>query len=147
MIGGSNPGSSNFLGVLYSNISFCILKCDSLTCVSLIRFIFELCDVNARFRAKRSISGGGDRSEDKSSKLRKDSVRLAVHFLLNSYFHVKKRQRTVMNDVIDNVESIVSEDKEACKWLAQYLAQVAEQGSEERHQLQIDVDYQIYHLV
>ena len=62
------------------------------------------------------------------SRLRKDSVRLAVHFLLNSYFHVKKRQRTVMNDVIDNIESIVAEDKEACRWLAQHLADEAEQG-------------------
>jgi len=98
------------------------------------RFIFQLCQVNSRTSGGGGGAGGfssksivaassvAERAE-RTSLMRRESVRLSVHFLLNSYLHVKKRQRTVMNDMVDNIEGIIEQDASACRWLAQFLAQ------------------------
>ena len=54
-------------------------------------------------------------------------IRLATHFLLNSYFHVKKRQKVVMSDILQNIEDTIERDRGACEWLLHFLA--ADEGS------------------
>ena len=60
--------------------------------------------------------------KENSSRLKLESVRLATHFLLNSYVHVKKRQKEVMNDIVQNIERIIEGDKSSCEWLIKFLA-------------------------
>ena len=104
------------------------------------KFIFELASINLNSVPANGLSLGvrhmdmeGD-MENLSSKFEKDdsrlkleSVRLATHFLLNSYVHVKKRQKVVMNDIVHNIEMVIEKDKSSCEWLVCFLA--AEESS------------------
>ena len=51
-----------------------------------------------------------------------DSVKLGVHFLFNSYLHLKRRQVQVMKDCVEVVERFINSSKEANLWLINYLA-------------------------
>jgi len=80
-------------------------------CEEYYRFIYELVTTNTyKHRA------------EEFNKLCLESVKLAVHFLLNSYFHVKRRQRAVIADWVDAIESIISTNAHACSWLVEFLS-------------------------
>ena len=104
-------------------------------CEDYYKFILELASTNVNPAPANGLSlgvgqlamGGGtctfsSKLTEDHSRLRLESVRLATNFLLNSYVHVKKRQKMVMNDIIENVESIIEKDRNACEWLVNFLA-------------------------
>jgi len=70
-------------------------------------------------RDRRVISTN---SSDAKGDLYQTSLTLAINFFLNTYCHVRRRKRHVMNDWIDVVDHIISTDKGACDWLLNLLA-------------------------
>ena len=63
-------------------------------CDDYYRFVFELASVNSR---KNGLSFRKPTNSDvaaKTSLMHQESVRLSVHFLLNSYLHVKKKTKS-----------------------------------------------------
>ena len=99
------------------------------------KFIFELTSINFNSHPTNGLSLGVSNMDmegetgsyslqmkENSSRLKLESVRLATHFLLNSYVHVKKRQKEVMNDIVQNIERIIEGDKSSCEWLIKFLA-------------------------
>ncbi|XP_068448979.1 ubiquitin carboxyl-terminal hydrolase 24 isoform X4 [Clinocottus analis] len=51
----------------------------------------------------------------------KESLQLAVHFLLHTYLHTKKKLRVDTEEWMATVEVLLSKSCEACQWLVQYL--------------------------
>ena len=45
-----------------------------------------------------------------------------VNFLLNTYAHAKRRQKSIINDLIAAIEFYIENDSEACKWLTVKLS-------------------------
>ena len=99
------------------------------------KFISELSSINLSSAPANGLSIGvrhmdvgeetGNHSAkviENSSHLKLQSVRLATHFLLNSYIHVKKRQKEVMNDIVQNIETVIENDKSSSEWLIGFLA-------------------------
>ena len=104
-------------------------------CEDYYKFILELASINATPTPANGLSlgvrqmamvGGSatipSKLPEDHSRLRLESVRLATSFLLNSYVHVKKRQKVVMTDIIQNIESVIEKDKNTCEWLVGFLA-------------------------
>lgn len=104
-------------------------------CDDYYKFVIELVSTNLNSAPANGLSLGvrqmamGGRTGAISSKLSEDhgrlrleSVRLATNFLLNSYVHVKKRQKMVMSDILQNIETVIEKDKSACEWLVNFLA-------------------------
>ncbi|XP_056271460.1 ubiquitin carboxyl-terminal hydrolase 24 isoform X7 [Pseudoliparis swirei] len=52
----------------------------------------------------------------------KESLQLAVHFLLHTYLHTKKKLRVDTEEWMATVEVLLSKSCEACQWLVQYLS-------------------------
>jgi len=50
------------------------------------------------------------------------SLNLAVHFLFNTYFHVKKRKADVMDAWLDSLSSLFRSSSIASSWFLQYLS-------------------------
>ncbi|KAM9385228.1 ubiquitin carboxyl-terminal hydrolase 24 isoform 3-T3 [Pholidichthys leucotaenia] len=51
----------------------------------------------------------------------KESLQLAVHFLLHTYLHTKKKLRVDTDEWMATVEVVLSKSSEACQWMVQYL--------------------------
>lgn len=58
----------------------------------------------------------------------KESLQLAVHFLLHTYLHTKKKLRVDTEEWMATVEVLLSKSREACQWMVQYL--VGQEGRE-----------------
>jgi ubiquitin carboxyl-terminal hydrolase 9/24 len=56
------------------------------------------------------------------SSLCVESVRLAVHFLFNTYYHVRQRQSAVMADLLSVISHSLESSKAATDWLVDFLA-------------------------
>ena len=104
-------------------------------CEDYYKFILDLASINVNPARPNGLSVGvrqitmrggpatfSSKLAEDHSRLRLESVRLATNFLLNSYFHVKKRQNTVMSDILKNIEFVIEKDKGACEWLIHFLA-------------------------
>eukprot|EP00090_Calanus_glacialis_P047045 TRINITY_DN9530_c0_g1_i3.p1 TRINITY_DN9530_c0_g1~~TRINITY_DN9530_c0_g1_i3.p1 ORF type:complete len:2633 (-),score=502.34 TRINITY_DN9530_c0_g1_i3:271-7929(-) len=55
-------------------------------------------------------------------ELCRESVNLAIQFLFNTYFHVRRRQRCVMADWVDAIEAVITVCPTASEWLVNYLS-------------------------
>ncbi|CAM1321691.1 USP24 (predicted) [Pycnogonum litorale] len=55
------------------------------------------------------------------------ALRLAVNFLLNTYLHMKSRDKNTVDEWLNTINSILTRSKEASYWLIEYLA--ADNGS------------------
>ena len=98
------------------------------------KFISELTSINLNSTPTNGLSlgvrhmdVGGETDNypckvEDNSRLKLESVRLATHFLLNSYIHVKKRQKVMMNDIVQNIETVIANDKNSSEWLIRFLA-------------------------
>ena len=51
-----------------------------------------------------------------------ETVKLAVNFLCNSYFHLHERQNAVMTEMVDAVSTLTDRSRAAAEWLLQFLA-------------------------
>ena len=51
-----------------------------------------------------------------------ESVKLAIHFLFNTYYHVRKRQRGVMSDWVAAIGKIIEECPGTAHWLVTFLS-------------------------
>uniref|UniRef100_A0A671UUN3 Ubiquitin carboxyl-terminal hydrolase 24 n=1 Tax=Sparus aurata TaxID=8175 RepID=A0A671UUN3_SPAAU len=51
----------------------------------------------------------------------KESLQLAVHFLLHTYLHTKKKLRVDTEEWMATVEVLLTKSCEACQWMVQYL--------------------------
>ncbi len=80
-------------------------------CEEYYKFITDLTAINC----STSVIKGND-------CLAQESVRLAVNFLLNSYAHLKRRQKSFMSELVDTVETYVKYSCQTCQWLINFLA-------------------------
>jgi len=55
-------------------------------------------------------------------ELCRESVNIAIQFLFNTYFHVRRRQRCVMADWVDAIEAVITVCPTTSDWLINYLS-------------------------
>ena len=67
-------------------------------------------------------SGPVSRNPEEQEQLNTESVKLAIHFLFNTYYHVRKRQRGVMSDWVAAIGKIIEECPGTAHWLVTFLS-------------------------
>ena len=75
-------------------------------------FVIELLNVNALSRA----------AIKKDERLALQSVKLAVYFSLNTYAHIKKRQKQIFNEIIEIIDSYLQKSSSATSWMLEFLS-------------------------
>ena len=80
-------------------------------CQDYYSFVCDLLSANASSRAAIA--------KDESIALQ--SVKLAVYFMLNSYAHTKKRQKHLLTEMMDMVESYLQKSSKTCQWMIEFL--------------------------
>ena len=96
-------------GIQEENLRFLLRR--DVYCEEYFRFVTELTAANASTRIIKQ-----------NPKLAIESVKLAAHFLLNSYAHLKKRNKSLMSGLVDTIETYLEYSSQAAQWLVQYLA-------------------------
>ena len=80
-------------------------------CQDYYSFVCDLLGANASSRAAIAKDEG----------IALQSVKLAVYFMLNSYAHTKKRQKHLLSEVMDMVESYLQKSSKTCQWMIEFL--------------------------
>ena len=62
------------------------------------------------------------RRSGEKEELCTESVQLAVQFLFNTYYHVRRRHRSVMADWVAAIESLIQGCATTAHWLVSYLS-------------------------
>eukprot|EP00095_Tigriopus_kingsejongensis_P003305 maker-scaffold355_size198070-snap-gene-0.39 protein:Tk03305 transcript:maker-scaffold355_size198070-snap-gene-0.39-mRNA-1 annotation:"ubiquitin carboxyl-terminal hydrolase 24 isoform x8" len=83
-------------------------------CTEYYNFITDLIQVNIH---KRPNMNG-----EEFDKLTIYSLRLAIHFLLNTYFHLKRRNSGLISDIVNSCEGLCEASQKACDWLLSFLS-------------------------
>ena len=96
-------------GIQEENLRFLLRR--DVYCEEYFRFVTDLTATNS---SKSLIN--------QNPKLAIQSVKLAVHFLLNSYAHFQKRNKSLMSSLVDTIETYVEYSSEASQWLISFLA-------------------------
>ena len=94
-------------GIQEENLRF--LENRDVFCDEYFKFIYEFLSCNANAVKVDAITS-------------LQSVKLAVHFLCNSYFHLRHRQSAYMRDVLDTVASYMEKSAETTEWVLQFFA-------------------------
>ena len=96
-------------GIQEENLRFLLRR--DVYCEEYFRFVTDLTAANSSMsRIKQN------------PQLAIQSVKLAAHFLLNSYAHLKKRNKTLMSNLVDTIETYVEYCSQAAEWLVSFLA-------------------------
>ncbi len=95
-------------GIQEDNLRF--MQNRDVFCEDYYRFVCDLISVNDHH------------STGSSPVLATESAKLAVNFLLNSYCHVKRRQRAVICDIVDTIEAYLDRNQDACEWMLTFLS-------------------------
>ena len=98
-------------GIQEENLRF--LSRRDVYCEEYFRFVTDLTAAN---------SSAMSLIKQNSSTLAIQSVKLAAHFLLNSYAHFQKRNKSLMSNLVDTIETYVEYSSDASKWLISFLA-------------------------
>ena len=97
-------------GIHEENLRFLLNR--DVYCEDYYKFVCDVVSANSQLR----------RAVKQNELLAEHSVRLAAHFLLNTYAHVKRRQRSTINNIIDAIEGYIESSSVACQWLLGFLA-------------------------
>ena len=105
----SQMPSSIERGIQEENLRFLLRR--DVYCEEYYKFVTEITAVNCTPRLIKQ-----------NEKLAVESAKLATQFLLNSYAHLKKRQKSLMSGLVDTIETYVEHSGQTCKWLMGFLA-------------------------
>jgi ubiquitin carboxyl-terminal hydrolase 9/24 len=108
-VGGRMPSRIE-RGIQEENLRF--LQNRDVYCEDYYRFVYDLASANR------------NPSKANRTPLAIESVKLAVNFFLNSYCHVKRRQKAMLGDIIDTIDDCLESSAPATQWLLGFLANV-----------------------
>ena len=78
-------------------------------------FLYQLATTNSNTVSRNP-------SAEEREQLNTESVKLAVHFLFNTYYHVRRRQRGAMADWVAAIAGIIEACPATANWLITYLS-------------------------
>ncbi|TRY69996.1 hypothetical protein TCAL_02811 [Tigriopus californicus] len=82
-------------------------------CREYYTFITELIQVNMTRKPQMS--------DDEYDQLGTYSLRLGIHFLLNTYFHLKRKDSALIGEIVNACQSLCRSSLKCCDWLLSFL--------------------------